>query len=139
VRGRQSLSSNGGRINKSFAEIASGASINVLPADAVINATFRSVAYGILRALDASPSRPIILGHIVGLVNETVQVEITCMRMMESTIDTFCFILPLHSAEPCWQVICPLELRLAFPYGKGVKSIMSRSPPVMALLSVPVL
>ncbi len=47
------------------------------PADACIRATLRSVFDRILRALDAGPGWPIILGHILGLMNEAVQVEIT--------------------------------------------------------------
>jgi hypothetical protein len=41
-----------------------------------LRATIRSVFDGILGALDASPGWPIILGHILGLVNEAIQVEV---------------------------------------------------------------
>jgi hypothetical protein len=77
VRGRQSFRGISGGIDKIFAKISSGTSMYMQPADACIRATLRSVFDRILRALDAGPGWPIILGHILGLMNEAVQVEIT--------------------------------------------------------------
>ena len=50
----------GSGIDKSFAEIATSAIMNVDPADAVVSAAFSGVSDGIFRAFDASPGRPII-------------------------------------------------------------------------------
>jgi hypothetical protein len=74
MRGRQRLRGIGGGIDKIFAEISGDTRMIMQPANACFPATIRSVFDGILGALDASPGWPIILGHILGLVNEAIQV-----------------------------------------------------------------
>ena len=48
VRRRQTFSSAGGSIDKSLAKISGGASMNVVPADAMVGAAIYSISYGIL-------------------------------------------------------------------------------------------